>query len=159
MTKNQQQPFWKLVPRTIILIGLGLVGVVFGVVFGLIFEDWVRVGPQHSTSSERPSPPLVELPPSQSQPPSAEPEVKPATPLPPAAPLQPSKYKVRVGPYASREAALAAGEQLKSLGYSVMVGTTAPFLIQVGAFTNPTYAAELKQKLLGQGYQVLIEQQ
>ena len=68
------------------------------------------------------------------------------------------KFKVRVGPYKNRVEAMAASQQLESLGYPVYVGNNPPFAVQVGAFAAKSNADNLKSELTGKGYKVLVDQ-
>jgi cell division septation protein DedD len=68
------------------------------------------------------------------------------------------KYKVRVGPYSSHNEALAASQQLHSLGYPVYVGNKPPFAVQVGAFATQANADRLKAELTSKGYKVTVNQ-
>jgi cell division septation protein DedD len=74
------------------------------------------------------------------------------------APTVSVKYKVRVGPYSSRNEAMAASQQLYSLGYPVYVSNKPPFAVQVGAFATPTNADHLKAELVSKGYKVIVDQ-
>ncbi|HBE80627.1 MAG TPA: hypothetical protein DDW65_23005 [Firmicutes bacterium] len=67
------------------------------------------------------------------------------------------KYKVRVGPYSSRNEAMAASQQLYSLGYPVYVSNKPPFAVQVGAFATQTNADHLKSELISKGYKVTVD--
>ncbi len=68
------------------------------------------------------------------------------------------KFKVRVGPYANHNEALAASQQLHSLGYPVYVGNKPPFSVQVGAFAAKVNADRVKTELTGKGYKVSVDQ-
>jgi Sporulation related domain. len=68
------------------------------------------------------------------------------------------KYKVKVGPYSNHNEALAASQQLHSLGYPVYVGNKPPFAVQVGAFATQANADRLKSELNGKGYKAMVDQ-
>ncbi|HBF37299.1 MAG TPA: hypothetical protein DDW50_08250 [Firmicutes bacterium] len=68
------------------------------------------------------------------------------------------KFKVRVGPYSNHNEALAASQQLHSLGYPVYVGIKPPFSVQVGAFAAKTNADRIKTDLTSKGYKVIVDQ-
>jgi cell division septation protein DedD len=72
-------------------------------------------------------------------------------------PVTAVKFKVRVGPYADRNQAVAASGQLKNLGYPVFVGPNPPFAVQVGAFSTQSNADKLKAELTAKGYKVFID--
>ena len=77
---------------------------------------------------------------------------------PAANPVANVKFKVRVGPYSNHNEALAASQQLHSLGYPVYVGNKPPFSVQVGAFAAKTNADRIKTELTSKGYKVSVDQ-
>jgi hypothetical protein len=68
------------------------------------------------------------------------------------------KFKVRVGPYSNHNEALAASQQLHSLGYPVYVGNKPPYSVQVGAFAAKVNADRIKTELTSKGYKVSVDQ-
>lgn len=76
----------------------------------------------------------------------------------PGVPVVNVKFKVRVGPYANHNEALAASQQLHSLGYPVYVGNKPPFSVQVGAFAAKVNADRVRTELTGKGYKVSVDQ-
>jgi len=73
-------------------------------------------------------------------------------------PVASVKFKVRVGPYSNHNEALAASQQLHSLGYPVYVGNKPPFSVQVGAFSAKNNADRIKAELTSKGYKASVDQ-
>lgn len=155
-----------LLSKTVGLIFFSFLAISLGVVFGLLFEGWVKEQPGTPVGSENSTLQTVDLSDEKadtvtqdmvntdlSQPVADNPLDNTAV-----QPVVTVKYKVRVGPYASRTQALAASTQLQSMGYPVFVGTTPPFTVQVGAFSAQNNAERLKNELVGKGYKVSIDQ-
>lgn len=65
-------------------------------------------------------------------------------------------WKVRVGSFATREQAVAAGQELAAQGYPIFVTGNGPWAVQVGAFGKRENAIALGDTLADQGYDVLV---
>jgi cell division septation protein DedD len=159
-----------LLSKTVGLIFFSFLAISLGVVFGLLFDGWVKDQPGTPVGSENGSLQTIDLPADDKTTATTDTTdkstqnfsggddvlTKPAenTTL---KPLTTVKFKVRVGPYADRNQALAASTQLQSLGYPVYVGNTPPFAVQVGAFSTQINADKLKTELAGKGYKAFIE--
>ncbi|TCL69321.1 sporulation related protein [Hydrogenispora ethanolica] len=150
-----------LLSKTAGLVFFSFLAISLGVVFGLLFEGWVKDQPGSPVGTENNLETVnlptetsenVNVPLDKNSTTSAvnnEPAVNPVIPT--------VKYKVRVGPYNSRNEALAASQQLQSLGYPVYVGNNPPFAVQVGAFGSQANADKLKSELTGKGYKVFVD--
>lgn len=151
-----------LLSKTAGLVFFSFLAISLGVVFGLLFEGWVKDQPGTMVGSDSGLLETVDLPveiiedePLEQSRPGNN---KTKTQISPTAIIdQPVRYKVRVGPYGDRQAALDVSQQLKSLGYPVYVGNQAPFAVQVGAFGTSGNAERLQEELTQIGYQVFIE--
>ncbi len=155
-----------LLSKTVGLIFFSFLAISLGVVFGLLFDGWVKDQPGTPVGTENSNLQTIDLP-SEKQPALGEDENSTKTAknqlsnensavLPEN--NQPTvKFKVRVGPYSSREQAVAASTQLQSLGYPVYVGNNPPFAVQVGAFAAQANADRVKTDLTGKGYKVFVE--
>lgn len=150
-----------LLSKTAGLIFFSFLAISLGVVFGLLFEGWVKDPSGAPVGSENSSLKPVDLSNDldmNSDQVIEESNLNSTETAIPIAPTVTVKYKVRVGPYSKRNDALAASEQLESLGYPVYVGNNPPFAVQVGAFGSQTNAERLKTELAGKGYKAFIEQ-
>lgn len=159
-----------LLSKTVGLIFFSFLAISLGVVFGLLFDGWVKDQPGTPVGSESGALQTIELP-SDKTPPATDSTEKIINPnlsggdnvlsnpkdTTTLNPISSVKFKVRVGPYASRDQALAASTQLQSLGYPVYVGNNPPFAVQVGAFATQVNADKLKSELTGKGYKVFVE--
>lgn len=67
-----------------------------------------------------------------------------------------SLYKVRVGPYATKEEAAAASARLTELQYPTIVVSSGPFYVQIGAFTVRANAENLLKKVQASGFAAVI---
>lgn len=79
-------------------------------------------------------------------------EVQPVDAVP--APVIPNLYKVRVGPYATRQEATAAAQELAKLQLPTLI--VQGYYVQIGAFGSQTNAENLKAKISGYGFPVSI---
>lgn len=150
-----------LLSKTAGLIFFSFLAISLGVVFGLLFEGWVKDQPGAPVGSESSSLKPVDLSNEldlNSSQVAEDPIFNSTETVIPITPSVTVKYKVRVGPYTNRKEALAASEQLESLGYPVYVGNNPPFAVQVGAFGSQTNAERLKSELNGKGYKAFIDQ-
>jgi len=155
MERKGLKTLTNLLSKTAGLVFFSFLAISLGVVFGLLFEGWVKDQPGTPVDSEMET---VDLP-TETVGETATGEDPNQAAVP--APLKSAgdiKYKVRVGPYADRAAALAASEQLRDLGYPVYVTNSPPFAIQVGAFAAQANAAKLKKELSGIGYKTFIDE-
>ncbi|MGE5582755.1 MAG: SPOR domain-containing protein [Bacillota bacterium] len=168
-----------LLSKTAGLVFFSFLAISLGVVFGLLFEGWVKDQPGTPVGSDN-TLQTVDLPSDKTS--STTENVKiidetlTQTPLNQTTTKKPAdlasqrpaetgvkpvavvKYKVRVGPYASQNEALAASQQLHSLGYPVYVANKPPFAVQVGAFATQSNAERLKNELMTKGYKVTVDQ-
>lgn len=160
-----------LLSKTVGLIFFSFLAISLGVVFGLLFDGWVKDQPGTPVGTENGTLQTVEL--TDDKNPSTTDFTDNKTQnfsktdnglTKPAAdnnstlqPISTVRFKVRVGPYADRNQALAASTQLQSLGYPVYVGNTPPYAVQVGAFATQVNADKLKSELAGKGYKAFIE--
>lgn len=150
----------QLLSKTAGLIFFSFLAISLGVVFGLLFEGWVKDQPGAPVGSENTTLQTSELPGETGDGTVAN-TTDDKTAAPGTVPAKPNvtvKYRVKVGPYSSRNEALSASQQLQSLGYPVYVGNAAPYAVQVGAFATQSNAEKLKTELIGKGYKVVIDQ-
>lgn len=168
-----------LLSKTVGLIFFSFLAISLGVVFGLLFDGWVKDQPGTPVGSESNNLQTVDLS-SEKQPvvsgeenitktlkniPSTDETVIKPEDHSLVKPVEhqtiksaiPVKFKVRVGPYANRNQAVAASTQLETLGYPVYVGKNPPFAVQVGAFATQNNADRLKEELVGKGYKAFVE--
>lgn len=149
-----------LLSKTAGLIFFSFLAISLGVVFGLLFEGWVKDQPGAPVGSENSVLKPVDLSNETDLNSNQVSENTNLNSTETAIPISPSatvKYKVRVGPYSNRNDALAASDQLESLGYPVYVSNNPPFAVQVGAFGSQNNADRLKSELSGKGYKVFID--
>ena len=67
-------------------------------------------------------------------------------------------YRVRVGSFATREAAMATAMELEAQGHPIFVTGGGPWSVQVGAFAKRENAIALSDRLANQGYDVTIHE-
>lgn len=160
--KKGMKTFTNLLSKTAGLVFFSFLAISLGVVFGLLFEGWVKDQPGTPVGSESDNLQTVNLPTTETTEnikiidETVKTPVNTGTTI--TKPVTEVRYKVRVGPYADRTEAMAASEQLHSLGYPVYVGNTPPFAVQVGAFGSQGNADKLKTELTGKGYKVFVEE-
>jgi cell division septation protein DedD len=179
------KPFTNLLSKTAGLAFFCILAISLGVVFGLLFEGWVKDQPgtpvgtdnnlqtvdlsadknNSNTNAAADNVKIVDDT-ATTKPIDSVSNKKPADVLSikkPAEnivtkPIVDVKYKVRVGPYSNHNEALAASQQLHSLGYPVYVGNKPPFAVQVGAFASQVNADRVKTELTSKGYKVTVDQ-
>ena len=145
-----------LLSKTAGLVFFSFLAISLGVVFGLLFEGWVKDQPGTPVGTENSTLQTVDLPGETGDNLGVVSDTQ--QPINSGTKAAVVKFKVRVGPYQNRNEAIAASQQLASLGYPVYVGNNPPFAVQVGAFSAKTNADNLKGELTGKGYKVLIDQ-
>lgn len=174
--------FSNLLSKTAGLVFFSFLAISLGVVFGLLFEGWVKDQPgtpvgsdnnlqtvdlsSDKTNTTTDNVKIVDDTSSTTKPLDTVANKKPADLLSNkgltepivSKPIVSVKFKVRVGPYSSHNEALAASQQLHSLGYPVYVGNKPPFAVQVGAFGTQVNADRLKSELASKGYKVTVDQ-
>jgi cell division septation protein DedD len=175
-SKGSKSSFSNLLSKTAGLVFFSFLAISLGVVFGLLFEGWVKDQPGTPVGSDN-SLQTVDLSTDKTntttdnvkivddttttKPNDAVTSKKPADLVSNknlTEPIVNVKFKVRVGPYSSHNEALAASQQLHSLGYPVYVGNKPPFAVQVGAFATQGNADRLKGELTSKGYKVTVDQ-
>ncbi|MBP7784801.1 MAG: SPOR domain-containing protein [Firmicutes bacterium] len=67
-------------------------------------------------------------------------------------------YRVRVGSFATREAAMETAMELEAQGHPIFVTGGGPWSVQVGAFARRENAIALSDRLANQGYDVTIHE-
>lgn len=67
-------------------------------------------------------------------------------------------YRVRVGSFATREAAIETAMELEAQGHPIFVTGSGPWSVQVGAFAKRENAIALSDRLANQGYDVTINE-
>jgi cell division septation protein DedD len=67
-------------------------------------------------------------------------------------------YRVRVGSFATREAAMETAAELEAQGHPIFVTGGGPWSVQVGAFSKRENAIALSDRLANQGYDVTIHE-
>lgn len=83
----------------------------------------------------------------------AGPDVPSAAPPTPAAqPPREPLYRVHVGPFATRQEAVAASGKLLAEGYPTYVAADRPYRVQVGAFSRRESAERLVAELRSRNY-------
>ena len=65
-------------------------------------------------------------------------------------------YKVQVGSFETKSAALVTADSLRASGYEVYVTSLPPYKVQVGAFKDQENASNLYTELEAKGYDVRI---
>lgn len=173
--------FSNLLSKTAGLVFFSFLAISLGVVFGLLFEGWVKDQPGTPVGSDN-TLQTVDLSADKTGTSTTTDNVKiiddTGTTKPTDSlsnkksadlvsnlptdnnvtkPVVDVKFKVRVGPYSSHNEALAASQQLHSLGYPVYVGNKPPFAVQVGAFATQVNADHLKTELTSKGYKVVVD--
>ncbi len=172
-----------LLSKTAGLVFFSFLAISLGVVFGLLFEGWVKdqpgtpVGADNTlqtvdlsdqtsdintedvkiiddTTTSKPTDSVTTKQPIESTTIKKPVEQTPTV----VKPTVQVRFKVRVGPYSSYNEAMAASQQLHSLGYPVYVPNKPPFGVQVGAFSTKGNADRLKTELIGKGYKVTVDQ-
>lgn len=160
-----------LLSKTAGLVFFSFLAISLGVVFGLLFEGWVKDQPGTPVGTDSSNLQTVDLqtspvtdmkPTAGSTVPGTKPtetaSTKPSTGQPTANAVPGTvRYKVRVGPYTDRNAAVNASQQLQEQGYPVYVNNNPPYAVQVGAFGAQANADHLKTELIQKGYKAFIE--
>lgn len=86
----------------------------------------------------------------------------PQSTVPAASPVSSSEtskfYRVRVGSFATREAAMETAMELEAQGHPIFVTGGGPWSVQVGAFARRENAIALSDQLANQGYDVTIHE-
>jgi cell division protein FtsN len=95
--------------------------------------------------------PVIDLP--QSSIPATTP-----TSSPPASAASSKFYRVRVGSFGTREAAMETAMELEAQGHPIFVTGGGPWSVQVGAFAKRENAIALSDRLANQGYDVTIHE-
>jgi hypothetical protein len=158
--KKGVKTFSNLLSKTAGLVFFSFLAISLGVVFGLLFEGWVKDQPGTPVGSESTNLQTTNLPTETTENIKITDETakKQPTETLTEKPAPQVKFKVRVGPYANRNEAVSASQQLETQGYPVYVGNNPPFAVQVGAFGAQGNADRLKTELTGKGYKVFVEQ-
>ncbi len=99
----------------------------------------------------------------QAQPQASTPVISlPQSTVPAAAPASgpaaSAFYRVRVGSFATREAAMETAMELEAQGHPIFVTGGGPWSVQVGAFAKRENAIALSDQLANQGYDVTIHE-
>ncbi|HOJ78885.1 MAG TPA: SPOR domain-containing protein [Bacillota bacterium] len=158
MERKALKTISNLLSKTAGLVFFSFLAISLGVVFGLLFEGWVKDQPGTPVGTTNSTIETVDLPVEQIETsPQAEEKISNNTTKSATQSVAEVKYKVRVGPYASRNEALTVSKELEKLGYPVYVGNSEPFAVQVGAFGTQNNAEKLKQELNGIGFKSYIE--
>jgi cell division septation protein DedD len=163
MERPQVKAITGLLTKAAGLVFFAFLAISLGVIFGYLFEDWVKEqpgtavqGPATTGTEDYPATIDDNATTHQQKPTS----VKPTTPKStPGAVSTTVRYKVRVGPFASRDVAQKTATKLETSGYPVYLSTTAPFTVQVGAFGNQANADHLKSELAGKGFTAFVKQE
>lgn len=153
MEKRQVKAITSLLTKVAGLVFFAFLAISLGVIFGTLFKNWV---------SEEPLAP-VQSPVEQLQAPKefsvrteVTDEALPVEYMPSDSSV---KYKVRVGPFQTRESALQTATILEKQGYPVYVSSGLPCYVQVGAFANPVNADKLLNELGSKGFEASIKQE
>ena len=136
-----------LLSKTAGLVFFSFLAISLGVVFGLLFEGWVKDQPGTPVGSESSTLQTIDLPADSSLPKTTLDSSGKTDAVTEINAIKPSvivRYKVRVGPYTNRNDALAASQQLQTIGYPVYVGNNPPYVVQVGAFSSQSNADHLQ---------------
>jgi cell division septation protein DedD len=142
--------------KTAGLVFFSLLAIALGVVFGVMFERWVGVNGETGTPAASSS---VEAPVDEvaTQPVEANQSLTTPSNTTQAPAAATTKYKVKVGPYTDYATASKAAEELGAQGYPVLLPASAPYLIQVGAFSKKENALALKTELTEKGYAAAMQ--
>ena len=138
------------------LVFFAFLAISLGVIFGTLFKDWVHEEPFSPVQGLNEPLQTADLPPlgdfvDQTFSASGhEAQISNETAV---------TYKVRIGPFQSREQALSTADILGAQGYPVYVSKGIPCYIQVGAFANPVNADKLKAELGTKGFNAFIHQE
>lgn len=172
MERPQVKAITGLLSKAAGLVFFAFLAISLGVIFGYLFEDWVKQQPgtvvqapvtgtedYPATVQDKQDTTSTQIPDKSTTIKNVTPKHEPsATSQRSTTPSAPVAYKVRVGPFATRDAAQIAAKKLETAGYPVYVSTKAPFTVQVGAFGNQSNADHLKTELTGKGYTAFVKQ-
>ncbi|HHU51629.1 MAG TPA: SPOR domain-containing protein [Firmicutes bacterium] len=156
MEKRQVKALTTLLTKVAGLVFFAFLAISLGVIFGTLFKDWVHEEPFSPVQGLNEPLQTADLPPlgdfvDQTFSASGhEAQISNETAV---------TYKVRIGPFQSREQALSTADILGAQGYPVYVSKGIPCYIQVGAFANPVNADKLKAELGTKGFNAFIHQE
>jgi cell division septation protein DedD len=159
MERPQIKAITGLLTKAAGLVFFAFLAISLGVIFGYLFEDWVKEqpgtvvqGPANTGTEDYPAT-IEDTTTSQQQASVGQTSSKSTT-----SPVTTTvRYKVRVGPFTSRDLAQKTANKLETSGYPVYVSTTAPYTVQVGAFGNQANADQLKSELTGKGFTAFVK--
>lgn len=153
MEKRQVKALTSLLTKVAGLVFFAFLAISLGVIFGTLFKDWVNEEPLSPVQgpNEQLQTPVAQLPVIEDLS-----NVSPVEALPNEVAV---KYKVRIGPYQTKDEALQAAQTLESQGYPVYVSTGVPYYVQVGAFANPVNADKLKNELGSKGFKAFVKEE
>lgn len=153
MERTKVKAITGLLTKAAGLVFFAFLAISLGVIFGYLFEDWVKEGPGAAVQAPIESGLEYPLTVDDSEPVKSTPDVKPTT-----SPVAPAiHYKVKVGPFATRDEATKSASQLESAGYPVYVSSQAPYTVQVGAFSSQENADRLTSELKSKGYTAFVQ--
>src|SRR5690554_3871030 len=154
LEKRQIKALTSLLTKVAGLVFFAFLAISLGVIFGTLFKDWVNEEPLSPVQGLNEPLQTADLPPIEDFAEANEP------------PIQSSvinetdiTYKVRIGPFQSREEALSTADTLENQGYPVYVSKGLPCYVQVGAFANPVNADNLKTELGTKGFNSFVHQE
>ena len=156
LEKRQVKALTTLLTKVAGLVFFAFLAISLGVIFGTLFKDWVHEEPLSPVQGLNEPLQTADLPPFEDfvdqtiNAPGHEAPVINETAV---------TYKVRIGPFQSREQALSTADILGAQGYPVYVSKGVPCYVQVGAFANPVNADKLKAELGTKGFNAFIHQE
>ena len=154
MERSKVKAITGLLSRAAGLVFFAFLAISLGVIFGYLFEDWVKEGP--GTAVQGPVDSGLDYPLTMED---EEPQerVAPTPKEPTTSPVPNVSYKVRVGPFSTRDEALQTASKLETAGYPIYVSATPPYAVQVGAFSSQANADRLKGELAGKGFTAFVQ--
>lgn len=159
MEKKGVKVVTDLLTKTVGLLFFSLLAIGLGVLFGVLFEGMLRENPDDTALIESSNPVLETVPLTEDLTLSSTSDVEAQTVQSEAqsASAIGAVSKVLVGPFNSYQEAAAAGARLQSEGYPTYILSKVPYAVQVGAFSNPNNAENLKAELLAKGYEAFLK--
>lgn len=158
MDRTQVKSITGLLSRAAGLVFFAFLAISLGVIFGYLFEDWVKEQPGAAVQGPVDTNLDYPLTVDDTGNPQTETVQEPSG-VAPIAPVLTVRYKVKVGPFSSRDSALKSADRLETAGYPIYVSTSAPFTVQVGAFSSQANADRLKSQLAKGGYTAFVQQE
>lgn len=159
MDRTKVKAITGLLSRAAGLVFFAFLAISLGVIFGYLFEDWVKEQPGAAVQAPVDGSLDYPLTVDDTGDTATRSGQEPMMAGPATGSASSVRYKVKVGPFSSRELALKSASQLETAGYPIYVSTSAPFTVQVGAFSSQANADRLKSELVKGGYTAFVQQE